>query len=275
VGPPRPDEVEAELASIEGAALEQVLRRAIELADQPTLVVDRFPQSTVEEVAAELQVPVAAVADALAEYRAGGLTVASGAEAGRRSVLDRLVGPGHVMVRHRTGIPEEATVARLGEWLRRQHRMRIRVAGHGIVVGVRRRGVMPAALRGVRSAAGRGGLSGLREVRGAAVAVEEGSTSFCVVADVSEQRTRSVIVGSAVALGGAAVVSTAAVVSAPVTLVGVPVMVGAGWATSRLTHRYRLRRIAEEVEITADEVAAGAEPPSLMADLSNRFGSRR
>ena len=82
------------------------------------------------------------------------------------------------------------------------------------------------------------------------------------------------IVGSAVALGGAAVVSGAAVITAPVTLVGVPVAVGAGWATSRLTHRYRVRRVAEEVEITADEVAAGSEPPTLVRELGERFGPR-
>ena len=160
--------MEAELATIDAADVELVLHRAIALASEPVLVAERFPQSTVEEVAAELQVPVSAVADALAEYRAGGLAAAVGSEGSgaRRTVVDRLIGPRQVKVRHRTGLPEEATVARLGEWLRRYHRLRIRKTDGGIVVGVRQRGVLPGALRGVRSATGRAGLSGLREVRG-------------------------------------------------------------------------------------------------------------
>ena len=269
--------VRAELATIAAEDVERVLHRAIELADESVVVAERFPQTTVEEVAAELQLPVSAVADALAEYRAGGLPSVAGARwmEERRTVVDRLVGPRHVKVRHRTGLPEEATLVRLGEWLKRYHRLRIRTTDEGIVVGVRRRGVVPVALRSMRSATGRAGLSGLREVRGAVVAVDGGGTSFCVVADVSEQRTRSVIAGSAVAIGGAAVVSTAAVVTAPVTLVGVPVAVGAGWVTSRLTHRYRVRQVAEEVEITADEVAAGAEPPTLVRELGERLYPRR
>ncbi len=129
--------------------------------------------------------------------------------------------------------------------------------------------------RRVRSATGRAGLSGVREVRGAVVAVEEGHTAFCVVADLSDVRTRSVIVGSAMAVGGAAIVSTAAVITAPVTLVGVPVFVGAGWVTSRLSHRHRLKRVTEEVEMTADEIAAGALPTNLVSEIGARLASPR
>lgn len=264
------EEVSAELATIEASAVAAVLRRAIELADERTAVIEHLPQSAVEEVAAELEIPVSAVADALAEHRAGGHPL-SPADGTGPSLLDRLVGPDRVAVGHRTGMAEADTVERLSYWLRRKHRLRIRLTGDGVVVGVRRRGVVPGALRRVRSVTGRAGLSGLREVRGAVVSVDQGSTSFCVVADLGEQRTRSVVVGSVVALGGAAVVSTAAVVTAPVTLVGVPVAVGAGWVGARLSHRSRLKRVAEEVEITVGMVAAGADPPTLGREITARL----
>ena len=143
------------------------------------------------------------------------------------------------------------------------------------MIGVRRRGVVPVAIRRVRSATGRAGLSGVREVRGAVVGVDESHTAFCVVADVSDERTRSVLAGSTVALGGTFVVATVATFTAPVVLVGVPVFVGAGWFTSRFKYRYRLNRVAEEVEMTADEVAAGAVPPRLVDELGARLGSPR
>ncbi|MCP5033804.1 MAG: hypothetical protein GY939_18550 [Actinomycetia bacterium] len=264
----------AELATIDAAGSSVVLHRAIELSDSGVLVTNEsFPMTSVEQVAAELQIPLTALAEALAEYRAGALSV--DADGAKRTLLDRLVGPAQVKVGHRTGMPEEVTTARLREWLKRRHRLRIRVNPQGVVIGVRRRGAVPLAVRRVRSATGRAGLSGVREVRGAVVAVEEGHTAFCVVADVSDVRARSVIVGSAMALGGVAVVSTAAVVTAPVTLVGVPVVVGAGWATSRLSHRHRLKRVTEEVEMTADEIAAGAEPPNLVSEIGSRLGSPR
>lgn len=265
----RATDVMADLVSIDAADAELVLHRAIELTDDGVLLAEQFPIASLEQTAAELHIPLRAVADALAEYRAGGLTGSSATKS--LAWLDRLVGPAKVQVSHRTGLSEDVTVARLSEWFKRRHHLRIRVNARGAVVGVRRRGVVPVAIRSVRSATGSAGLSGLREVRGAAVAVEEGHTSFCVVADVSEQRTQSMVVGSAVALGGAVAVTTAAVVTAPITMVGVPLMVGAGWMATRLTHRYRLRRITEEVEMTVDEVAVGAVPSTLVREIGARL----
>lgn len=266
-------EVMDDLASIDAAHSELVLHRAIELADESVVVAEQFPVANLEQVAAELQIPVTAVAEALAEYRAGALDFAEPRRA--RRALDWLVGPGQVKVRHRTGLPEHVAVARLSEWLKRRHRLRIRVNAQGAVVGVRRRGMVPAAARRVRSATGRAGLSGLKEVRGAAVSVDGDHTAICVVADVSELRTQSVVAGSVVAIGGAAVISTAVVITAPVTLIGVPVVVGAGWVTTRLSHRHQLRRITEEVEMTADEVAAGAKPPTITQGITERLGRVR
>lgn len=294
-GPPPPQPVNPErwssddsvsaaddLASIDAADSEIVLRRAIELSGENVVVAQRMPVATLEEVAAELDFPASAVADALAEYRAGALVRNPESAGGgtelvepRRTILDRLIGPGTVTVRHRTGLPEGDVAESLGRWLKRGHRLRVRINREGAVVGVRRRGVVPSMARSVRSATGTAGLAGVKEVRAAAVGAEEGSTSLCLVADVTDARTQSVVAGSTVAVGGAVVVSAAAVVAGPVTLAGVPVAVGIGWVTSRLTHRRRVRRIAEEVEMTADNVAAGASPPTITDEIVDRLTPRR
>jgi len=273
-------EVAADLASIDAADSERVLRRAIELSVENVVVAEQFPVSTLEQVAAELHVPITAVADALAEYRTGALDTAAldpsgAATSPRRGVLDRLIGPRLIKIRHRTKLSDQDAVENLSDWLKRRHRLRIRINPEGTVVGVRRRGVVPIVVRGVRSATGTAGLSGVKEVRAAAVTGEEGQTSLCLVVDLSDHRTQSVVAGSAVAAGGTLVVSAVAAVTAPVTLVGVPVAVGVGWITSRLSHRHRVRRVTEEAEMTADHVAAGSTPPTLTSEVAERLVGRR
>ncbi len=264
------DELARELATIAADDSERILRRAIAIDGDAVVVADRFPVSDLEQAAAELHVPVSAVAQALAEYRAGALDREEPGRAG--SLVERMIGPSTVLVGSRTGLSEGQVVQDLGQWLHRHHRLRIRVNPEGAVVAVRRRGLVPQALRQLRGAVGRAGLSGLREVRGAAVTTDEGQTMFCVVADVSEQRTHSVVAGSAIAFGGTVVVATAAAVTAPVALVGVPVAVGTGWVVTRVTHGRQIRRIREEVEITADNVAAGARPRGRVQEVVDRLG---
>ena len=267
-----------EAGEVDQAATEWVLRRAIELADDDVQVVACYPVASLDQVAAELQVPVSAVADALAEYRAGvgphPLMGRAGPDG--RTLLDVLVGPGQVLVRHHTGITEDAARRSLQSWLQRRHRLRSRVTREGTVVAVRRRGMVPTVTRSVRTITGSAGLSGVREVRGVAITAEPGHTSLCVVADVRDHRAQSAAAGTVVALGGTAVLTTTAALIAPVTLVGLPVVVGAGWAVGRASHWYRVKRVTEEVEETADQVAAGASPSSLLDEIGSRLvrGSR-
>jgi hypothetical protein len=203
-----------------------------------------------------------------------GMPGPAGKPARRRGLLDRIVGPRSVAVRHRTGLPDDVASEHLAEWLQRRHRLRIRIAPDGTVIGVRRRGVVPAMMRGARSASGIAGLAGVKEVRGAAVSAEPGHTAICLVADLGDQRAQSVAVGSGIALGGAFLVSGVALITAPVTLAGLPVAVGAGWVVTRLTHRYRVGRILEEVEITADQVAAGALPSRSRRVIESQIRKR-
>lgn len=283
VGEATADSVTADLATIDADDVQLVLQRAVQLSDESLVVAEQFPVNSLEQVAAELHLPITALADALAEYRAGAIerpTVTSAGETKppKRSVLDRLIGPRRVAVTNRTQLSEGDAVDQLSKSLRRQHRLRIRVNPQGAVIAVRRRGLVPVVSRSVRTATGRAGLAGVKEVRAAAVEADQGSTSLCVVADVSDQRIQSVVAGSAIAAGGTFVVGTVALVTAPVTLVAVPVALGAGWVTARLSHRYRVKHVIEEVEITADQVATGSPPPSRTVEVVEavgRLASRR
>ena len=270
-------ELEQTSFTISASDTEVVLKRAIELADDQVALAGHLPVQSVQEVAAELHLPVASVADALAEHRAGVLReIVDGSSRRQRGigVADRLVGPSSVTVRHRSGKTDSEVTESLVEWLSRHHGLRTRVTSDGAVVAIPARGPFSALARQVRAVSGRGGLDKVGEIRAAAVTGESGRTSICMTVDIRRQRTYSVVAGSAVAVGGATVASTVAVTVAPVILVGVPISVGTGWIVSRVGHRSRLKRVTEEMEIAADNVASGAKPPTIFSRVTDLLGRR-
>jgi len=238
-----------------------VLRRAIELSDEDGggdgHSQEPVTMEIVEQVAAELGVKPGAVAKAMAEFRAGVPEVKP-----KASVADRVFGPSKVSATNRTELDGDAATDLLRVALGKRHGLRSRVTPDGHVVAVRRRGMIPAVVRGVKEVSGRGGLGGVKEVRGVAVTSETGETSLCLVADVSDRRASAVVVGSVVAVGGAAV-SGVLVIVVPAAAVGLPVALGAGWVTSRAIHWLTLKRVTEEVEIAAGEIAQGNAPKRL------------
>lgn len=256
--------------------MERVLRRAVELAGNlPTAAEPdtRVPVDVLHQVADELAIPHAAVAQALAEERA-----AETRRRGRRSrtVTDRVFGPGEVQAVAGTRLPPDRAMVHLDQWLERRHHLRVRHPTVDTVVAVRRQGLMPSVTHGVRAATGTAGLATAREVRGAVAGAEPGApeSSVVVVADIRNRRARSVAAGSAVAAGTSAVVAVAAILTAPVTLVGVPVALGSGWAVARLTHHRGVKRVRVEVEITAEQVASGALPPTRIEQAVDKLGNR-
>lgn len=251
---------------LDAEGVEAVLRRAIELsthAPEPVAGAGPLPLSALRQVADELQVPPAALADALAEHRL--------AVTGRRTVADRIFGPASVASLQHTPMPPDVAADHLRQWLTRHHRLQVRQTGADTLVASRRRGLVPAVHRGIRSATGSAGLSRVRQVR-AAVADADGATStVCLVADVGDHRTQSVLAGSMVATGGAAVVSAVALFTGPLALAVLPAAVGTGWAVSRLSHRHRVIRVREEVEVATGQVASGALPPTLLDGMMSRL----
>lgn len=270
--PAAPTPVDPEV--IASAAVEVVLRRAIELADGDAATTGSaagsVPVSVLHQVADELSVPPAALSDALAEYRVamGGALPAT--LTGSPSLADRVFGPGMVSRVHRSQLPAEVTADHLRRWLVRRHRLRAHQPSPGTIVAVRRRGMVPELGRRVRAANGTAGLSGMREVRAAVVQSDAGS-SLCLVADVRDKRTQSILAGAAVAVGTGAAVTAVGVVVAPGVLAGLPIAAGTGWLVTRLSHRRRVTRVQEEVDLTAGQAAAGALPPTLVSEVAERL----
>ncbi|MEZ5411919.1 MAG: hypothetical protein R2761_28045 [Acidimicrobiales bacterium] len=244
--------------------MERVLRRAVELAGHlPTAAEPdtRVPVDVLHQVAEELAIPHAAVAQALAEERAA--EIHRPGRGPSRSVTDRIFGPGEVQAVAGTRLPPDRAMVHLDQWLERRHHLRVRHPTADTVGAVRRQGLMPSVTHSVRAATGTAGLATAREVRAAVAGTEPGApeSSVVVVADIRNRRARSVAAGSAVAAGTSAVVAVAALLTAPVTLVGVPVALGGGWAVARLTHHRGVKKVRIEVEITASRSPLWALPP--------------
>lgn len=253
---------------------EVVIRRALELAES-TAATTAWPDSTtlgnlppdaMAEIAGELGIPGTALAQALAEQKAG---------ANRpRTISDRLLGEASVSASHRCGFDESNAQQRMHGWLERGHGLRTRTAADGVVVGHRRRGAVGRMSNAVRKARGEGGLSSSREVRAAVVSLGENTTGLSVVADLSDQRTKSVVAG-AFTTAGAASLSGVVLIFTPFAALGLPVAAAAGFLVARLSHRSTVRRFATEVELTVDAVAAGAEPSTAASAVADRLRSRR
>lgn len=238
-------------------ATELVLRRAVEMTQvEPTTGQIELSPAAVAEIAAEVGVPSSAVAAAVAEHQAG-------VHHKKRSVVDRVVGPRLVWAQRPSSLSEEVTKERAERWLQSTHGLRPRQRHDGVIVAAKPRGVAGAVAVGVRRA---GGLGGLGRVRGVAVAAVDVATepgAVCVAADVGNKRDEAVLGGALLTVGGVAVVGLVSLATGPLAFVAVPVIAGAGAATSRTLHRATVRQVTEDVEETVDGIAAGTEPPRL------------
>ncbi len=247
-----------------------VIRRALELADVPETAagavepasLTNLPTDAVHEIADELNIPKAALAQALAEHSAG-VNAAT-------SISERVLGPRFVSASHRSGFGEESTKKQLTLWLERGHGLRTRTTSGGIVVGHRRRGAVGRVSNTVRKARGEQGLSTSREVRAAVVSVGPDDTGLSVVADLADQRAKSVAAGAITSVGAAGVAGFALIFT-PFAFIGLPVSAIAGLAVARLTHRSTVRRVATEVEMTVGAVASGQKPTGMVESVVNRL----
>ncbi len=245
--------------------IEAILRRASELGATSSVDITELDSATLAEIAAEVGIPASAVAAAVAERRVG--------IDADTSLLDRLVGPDQIWAGRQSAESSDAANERVIEWLERGHGLRPRTTDDGVVIATRRSGLAGSVVRGVRSAQGKGGLGKVREVRGTAVSLEEGG-AVALMADISDRRTGAVAGGGVVAAVGTLTVGTVALVTTPVVLVALPFVAGAGLVTSRLVFRPTVRRVTNELDYTADQIARGVEAPTLLGELTNPITER-
>lgn len=230
-----------------------VLRRAIDLSadEDHNLPDDALSGDDLLAVAAEAGIPAPALAAALAEARAG-LTH-------RRSIIDRLVGPGTVSASTSLSDDEATAAANLQRWFEVEHGLNAYVRQDGVVIASRRGGLPGAVGTGVRRVQGAGGLGRVRSVQAGTAASDEGG-SICVVVDISNRRNEALAGGTAVTGSGAAVIGIVALVAGPAALVALPVALAAGLGTARLAHRRTVDQVEEQVAATAEAAAQNTEP---------------
>lgn len=256
--PPTP----VEQHRLDPATTEVVLRRAFELARvEPTHDVV-FSRSTLAEIAAEVDLPVHAVAAALAEQMADGTA--------DDSLLDRLVGSDRVTVHRMSTASEEVMRERAVRLLEVGHGMRPRVQIDGVVVATKRKDVLGKLAHTVRDVQGLGQLGKLRRVEVAAVDVGDEPGALVLSADIGDKRTNAILGGSAVGVVGSLVAAGVAVTLAPVAAVAVPVALGAGVVTSRVVHGSTQREAEEDLEAAADVIVAGEDPDGLIGRGAKR-----
>lgn len=242
---------------------EIVLRRAFELAEVEPGDDVVLGRQTLAEIADDVDLPLAAVAAALAERQLGIDT--------EGNLLDRLVGPAVVAVQQPSSADEDEMRARAVAWLEAAHGLRPRVKRDGVVVATRRRDVFGKIGRRMRDAQGSSQLGKLRRIEIVAVDVGETPGVIGVAADVSGRRRRALFGGSAVAVGTTVLFGAGAVALGPIYLIGIPVAAGAGLLTSRSVHEAHVGHVRDDLDDALDRITQAEEPATLLGWAAGRL----
>jgi hypothetical protein len=250
---------------LDAAGTEVVLRRAFELAQvSPAPAPLRLEPQTLAEIAREVDLPLPALAAALAEHQLG-------VEEPSASLIDRLVGPRRVVARRASTAPEDEAIELARAWFDSGHGLRPRVTAAGVVVGTKRSDVVGKVARTVRDAQGQGRLGKVRRVEFVAVDIGEQPGAMAVSADLGDQRRAALLGGLAVSAGASTAIGIGALILSPFVLVGLPVAAGAGFTTSRLVHHRNVTTAGADLEELLDDVARREPPPSLLQGVTDRL----
>lgn len=242
---------------------QQILRRAVQL-DRSAAPVYGMSAEALEAAAAELGVGPGAVAMALAESLAG-------AGPSRRPLWERLIGPRRITVVRPCEVSAPVATQVAVDWLERGHLLRVSPEAPGILVARRRTDAVATAGRAVRSLNGSGGLSKVREVRGAVGCVADGTAAVCVQADLTDRRHGAVARGSGVGTVVLAGVGVGSVVVTPLLVLAAPLAFASGLVVARRSHKDTVQKVRRSLEDTTNAVALGTRPPSVFANLARSW----
>ncbi len=248
----------------DGTAL--VLRRAFELAHvepEPDLVIGR---QTLAEIAKEVDLPLSAVAAALAE-RLLRVDMPAG-------LLERLIGPSVVSTQRASTVSEDEMRKRALDWFQSAHGLRPRLQVNGVVVASKRRDPVGQVARVVREAQGLGRLGKLRRIELVAVDVGDQPGAVCVAADVSDRRQAAIVGGAGVGVGSAALIGVGAVALSPVVLLALPFAAGVGVLTTRVVHASSVRDVRDDLDEALDRIGRGDRPPRPLGSVTQQLTKR-
>ncbi len=238
---------------------QEVLQRAVQLDHPGGAVQASLSAYDLVAVAAEVGVSPSAVAMAIAEARVG-------ARGRKPSIGERLVGPRELVVARSLVIDQETAARLTVAWLERGHQLKV-IRSQGTVVARRRSDLAASINRTAKGLRGQGQLGNCREVQGATAVVPDGPAAVSLRADIADKQYGAVAVGSGIGTVAAAGVVVGTVVAGPLVLLASPVAVVVGVAAARYAHRDTVRKVSEELERTADAIATGEGPPTVMRGL--------
>lgn len=244
-------------------AAERVLRRAVELAEEPGDARDDVPLRALIEAAAELDIDADRVHLAVAEEHLGLL-----AEEHRRA--DAVLGPDRVLrARVVPGRPEDV-LDRVDAWMRRDRVLRrVRRSGDRAVYA-RRSDPAAAAQRAVRSASGKERLGHVRRLQVVVAPAGEDRTLVGLVVDAHRSRTAAAAGGVGVAATGVVTAGVSALTWVPWAWLGIPVAAAGGVGVMAARKAY-LSDVVPELDGVLDAVATGTTPSSVLDGLAGRL----
>jgi hypothetical protein len=245
-------------------AAERVLRRAVELGDQPGAADDEFDVEVLVSAASDLGVESTAVHRAVAEEQAGLL-------GGEPGAVDRLVGPAAVSAARVVPLSAGEAMSLTDEWLRRPWAFK-RVRGTESVAEYRRRNDVVAAMqRSARSLTGKENADKVKSLRVVTRELGPAESIVALVVDLQASRTFAEVGGSFVAGGGMLMASVSALAWAPWAWLGIPASAAAGVGVLA-TRRAWTHGIDVELEGLLDRVAAVDRPPTVLGGIADRLG---
>lgn len=244
-------------------AAERVLRRAVELADQPGDRSDQVPLQALLDAAAELDIGADRVRLAVAEERLGLLSAQH-----RRT--DALVGPDRVLrARVVAGEPAEV-LERVDAWMRRGRVLRRIRRSVDEAAYARRSDPLAAAQRALRAAGGHEQLAHVKQLRVLVSPAGNDRTLVGLLVDLRRSRTAAAAGGVAVAATGTVTAGVSALTWVPWAWLGVPVAAAGGIGVLAARKAW-VGGVAPELEALLDAVASGAVPGSVLEDLAGRL----
>lgn len=240
--------------SLSEAAVERIVRRAIQLDLDADDRSGQLDVSSVVAAAEELGISRESVLESLAIEQLGP------EPEGR--MLDPVFGARWVMVQRTITGRAEVTFDGLDEWLTDGHHLR-REERQGFSAVWRRRSDVAASLqRSVRGLSGGGRLGTVAALLGHVAQIDADTCVVRVVADRTASRTTHIGVAGASGAGGVAVAAGMATVAPPLAAAGLPVIAVAGIAA--IGSKRAAGALASELTQLLDQIAGAQPPPPAM-----------
>jgi hypothetical protein len=255
---------------LDRAAMERVLARASELANQGTDAPDGMSEAQLLEIGKEVGLSSSTIRQALAEERTRVVLVEeTGFEA-------RVMGPAAVGATRAIPHAPDVVLAALDEWMRSEYRLIPKRRYDNRRTWEKRHGMFAELDRNLRGNQAAASLMRATEVAATVSAIGDGRTAVRLDADISHLRRQHRVGGIALGIGGLAIGTVPVVIGAvlaPLTMLPLFVALGTlpgvgmglgGWSMLK-SHRTQAERAQLALEQILDRLEHGSLPRAALA----------